>query len=1461
MLAAASDPKITSSEFESMPTTLFYFKGSQTILFQDTHLNVLWRSTDGGGEWNKIDGIDGQGSVLMLQHPYHHERAYLLSESTTHFKTEDRGQTWTEFLTSGYRSRYSEDSLTFHAKDHDKIIFNALECEDIENLRICSKMSLFTVDGFESTKPLRKNTRDCYFAKSTPAFTTGNEKTDDKRIICVAMGKHSKWQKDYRLLISDDFFETEDEPAMDNGRTVPGIVNMFAVKKFLIVGAKAHGATEMSLYVSRDGDRFKRAIFSHEHTIEERAYTVLESTNYSVQLDVQTSLSARPMGALFSSNSEGNEYTELLENTYRSREGFVDFEKIQGIDGILLVNVVKNHKEVESDPFFHKAEVISRISFDDGRNFNDLQAGEKDRLNLHSVTDMTNSGRIFSSPAPGLVMGIGNTGDRLLPYDEGDLYVSDNAGKNWKKALDGAHKYEFGDQGSILVAVYDEEPTDVLRYSINHGTTWEKVKLKQKIDARLLTTSPDSASMKFLLIGSYRTESQRKHWSFSIDFSGLHERTCDDNDFEDWCARTDEDGKCDCLMGHKQYYRRRKRNADCFIKEKVEDPTKRVKTEQCDCTDEDFECDFGFYLSEEQKCVPSSSLKIPEGKCKAAGDSFPASSGYRLIPGNDCNKMNGVKKDQPKDWPCDGSVQKPPSGIVTSEINVFDAKSISEKHYLESPIGIKAKDETIILRTSEQDIMITHDHGKSWEKILEGKSIVMIYPHPYNHNYVYFITPSKKVYYYRDRGLSKKHHSFEPPSKPSTHEASIMNFHAKHPDWIIWMGDKDCKRGSDDCHVVAEVSTDRGAEWHLLRRFVKKCQFMYHEQARDDKQKLIYCEQFENEEPDKALQLVTSDDFFDEDINIKFPDIRDFTRMSEFIVVAAEDREKDSLKVDCSVDGNIFADAQFPRNFQVDVQRAYTVLDSSTHSIFLHVTTNTLPEHEFGSIIKSNSNGTAYALSANYVNRNVAGFVDFEKTLGMEGTAVVNVVANPEEAIGGKPKKLKTKITHNDGAEWTFITPPEKSVQGKESGCTGKELAECSFHIHGYTERDDPTDTYSSPSAIGVMLAVGNVGEYLGPPGSGDTYISTDAGINWKPAMEGDYMWEFGDQGSVIVLVANKRATKVIYYTTDLGIEWNEWEFSTQRMEIYDITTVPSDMSMNFLLWGNKGGRGGQQITVNIDFSGLFDKQCVLDEKNPEAGDYDLWTPKHPSLGNRCLFGHVAKYHRKKPGRMCYNGDYEINGHIHDMEENCACERSDYECDYDYERKSDGNCRLVEGASKPDHEVMCKADPSLIEYFDPSGYRRIPLDTCQGGKEYDKSTESYPCPGHQKEFAEKHRIGGFALFCAIVIPIGVAAAAGYWVWRNWDGKFGRIRLGDTAGSETWEGALRVVVVIVAGTWSLVRETPNIVAKLWTWARGGSRRYTTRSSFQQARGEYEAVTRLEEEDVGGLLGDESDDDDA
>jgi Sortilin, neurotensin receptor 3, C-terminal len=115
--------------------------------------------------------------------------------------------------------------------------------------------------------------------------------------------------------------------------------------------------------------------------------------------------------------------------------------------------------------------------------------------------------------------------------------------------------------------------------------------------------------------------------------------------------------------------------------------------------------------------------------------------------------------------------------------------------------------------------------------------------------------------------------------------------------------------------------------------------------------------------------------------------------------------------------------------------------------------------------------------------------------------------------------------------------------------------------------------------------------------------------------------------------------------------------------------------------------------------------------------------------------------------------------------------------DWNYERQKDGHCDLVPGYSPPDHSLFCLEDASRIEYFKPTGYRRIEGTTCEGGDEFDKSI-AQPCPGKGDEFNKKHGTSGWVIFFAVIISLLVASGVGYWVWKNWASNFGQIRLGE-----------------------------------------------------------------------------------
>ncbi|KAI5782281.1 hypothetical protein FPQ18DRAFT_397143 [Pyronema domesticum] len=83
-------------------------------------------------------------------------------------------------------------------------------------------------------------------------------------------------------------------------------------------------------------------------------------------------------------------------------------------------------------------------------------------------------------------------------------------------------------------------------------------------------------------------------------------------------------------------------------------------------------------------------------------------------------------------------------------------------------------------------------------------------------------------------------------------------------------------------------------------------------------------------------------------------------------------------------------------------------------NVFLHVTVNDQRGFKFGSLLKSNSDGTNYILSLD---------------ASLEGIAIANRIMNWKETLNDIKKKLRSRFTHSDGGQWKYhhITPPKKT--------------------------------------------------------------------------------------------------------------------------------------------------------------------------------------------------------------------------------------------------------------------------------------------------------------------------------------------------------------------------------------------------------------------------------------------------
>lgn len=209
------------------------------------------------------------------------------------------------------------------------------------------------------------------------------------------------------------------------------------------------------------------------------------------------------------------------------------------------------------------------------------------------------------------------------------------------------------------MAAPDQEATKEIKYSWNEGLTWESVEVsKTPIQITNIIIEPTNTGVHFIVYGRTSSKNNTKEPKgvvISVDFDSLHERTCRDpehpddpnSDYEKWSPNGVVSEKC--LMGHQSTYIRRKRDARCWNPEQWD---RWFSFENCECTEEDWECDLGYERAKDGTCVSQTNETIsydPPEECN--GDFYYVTQGYRKVAGNTC--AGGVNHE-PIKLPCPG---------------------------------------------------------------------------------------------------------------------------------------------------------------------------------------------------------------------------------------------------------------------------------------------------------------------------------------------------------------------------------------------------------------------------------------------------------------------------------------------------------------------------------------------------------------------------------------------------------------------------------------------------------------------------------------------------------------------------------------------------------------------------------------------------------------------------------------
>jgi len=294
-------------------------------------------------------------------------------------------------------------------------------------------------------------------------------------------------------------------------------------------------------------------------------------------------------------------------------------------------------------------------------------------------------------------------------------------------------------------------------------------------------------------------------------------------------------------------------------------------------------------------------------------------------------------------------------------------------------------------------------------------------------------------------------------------------------------------------------------------------------------------------------------------------------------------------------------------------------------------------------------------------------------------------------------------------------------------------------------------------------MAVGNVGEKLAPYVESDTFLSRDGGFTWEEVHKDAHLWEFGDSGSILVMVNDEEPTDHVLFTTDEGLNWREYKFTNEKIRVRSIVTVPSDTSRRFILFGNFARSPSASVAVHIDFSAFTSLQCKLDIEDPGHDDFELWSPSE-ERSERCLFGRQTLYHRRRRDRDCVVGQQPKVKET--IVKNCACTASDFECEFNHVRNVAGECVLVEDTQSLPDDDSCRGGAEY--WYERTPYRRIPHSSCEDGERPDRGRR-HLCPG-----VSGH--GFFFWLFVLVVPFAFTVLVATWYYKRSGRATGTIRL-------------------------------------------------------------------------------------
>ncbi|KAK7901597.1 hypothetical protein WMY93_018366 [Mugilogobius chulae] len=245
--------------------------------------------------------------------------------------------------------------------------------------------------------------------------------------------------------------------------------------------------------------------------------------------------------------------------------------------------------------------------------------------------------------------------------------------------------------------------------------------------------------------------------------------------------------------------------------------------------------------------------------------------------------------------------------------------------------------------------------------------------------------------------------------------------------------------------------------------------------------------------------------------------------------------------------------------------------------------------------------------------------------------------------------QVKTYITYNKGRDWRLLQAPTTDLQGNKVYC---EQPHCSLHLHLHVFQEE----YS--------------------------------------------VFFLNQGGSLVAIRHTPLPIRHIWLSFDEGRNWDKYSFTSSLLYVDGVLGEPGEDTLIMTIFGHFSHRSEWQL-VKVDFRSIFQHRCTSD-------DYTMWQVHDQS--EACIMGMKRVFQKLKANARCVKARDQ---YVPQKSDSCPCTEADFECDYGFERHSDGSCTpsfwFIPSATSRD----CITGDTFLN---TTGYRKALSNNCTEGR-------------------------------------------------------------------------------------------------------------------------------------------------